>query len=83
MTDLMKRVGTHSDNMKQAAEKGRLYWQKALARAAEYEAAFTHEDVELLREAAIVGRDVTDGPDPDFWNLADRIEALLPPEPTP
>jgi len=40
---------------------------------------FTWEDVDLLQEAAIKGRSVTDGPDPDFWGLADRIEALLPP----
>ena len=47
-------------------------------------AMFTWEDVDLLREDAIVGRVVTDGPDPDFWDLADRIASLLPPmEPNP
>ena len=41
---------------------------------------FTHRDVDALREASIVGRVVTDGPDPELWSLAERIEALLPPE---
>jgi len=41
---------------------------------------FIREDVELLEEAAIQGRTTTDGPDPQFWDLATRIQALLPPE---
>lgn len=51
---------------------------------------FTHADVELLRDLAHGGEHMwinheTDDlmPDPEITSLADRIAALLPPEPAP
>lgn len=84
-------MGTHSDNMKDAAAKGRLKWQKATALYDKIAAGyFTREDVRFLREQGCV--DTLANPSchviatddaPEHRRLADiiaRIEALLPPE---
>jgi hypothetical protein len=78
-------LGTKADNMKDAAQKGRMWWQKAKVRDEALRVLFTREDVEILRAIGI--SQVVGGRNTDINRtirdrangLADRIESLLPP----
>lgn len=75
-------LGTKADNMRDAAAKGRHFWQKAIATHRKVEGLFTREDVKLLRDVRVVAQQ-TIGNEHEvnaLASLAARIEALLPPE---
>lgn len=76
-------LGDKSANMRDAAKKGRLHWQKWKEVYEKVNGLFTREDVEALRCAALLLEDLkyhTAGRYQEVRTIADRIEALLPPD---